>query len=458
MALQRRTGRACRIQAKDVFPGGQDIQAGPPVTEPSDPLPPTHRRVHRAHRNDFRDGRRNGVHHIRAFVARRHHHHHPGAVEVPDGILQRQQSAIPRQGEVRHLGPAGPRIHQTPDHARKGSAAFGIQHPHAHDPRLEGHADHSDPVVPRGRDGSGHMGPVAIPVPGQGPFHRRGRIVSHEVVAVDIVHEPVLVIVQPIARDLPRIHPQVRLQVGVGEVQPRVHHGHHHVPPRALGPGLRRPDGVVAPEILVVLPPAPAPGQEGIVGKARRLLGRGDAIHLGVLHGGILPKALQGLLQVPLGANHGDPGKVRHRSHRPTPPGPERMLGAARIGQTVLPGGRNQRLHLRQPMPRREPFQGRRHCRASFPPDRRRRKGPGRLPLQLHQQRLRPEGRFLGDHGTGPGGFPVFLLPLGQGSPQRPNQPEDQGAGKPQRETADLRHGSPWTEDKDRQSSPKGQG
>ena len=54
-------------------------------------------------------------------------------------------------------------------------------------------------------------------------------VVIDEVPPIDVVHVPVAIIVDAVARDLARVRPQVRHQVFVSAVDTRINHRHHNV-------------------------------------------------------------------------------------------------------------------------------------------------------------------------------------------------------------------------------------
>ena len=73
------------------------------------------------------------------------------------------------------------------------------------------HARDADAVVADGADDAGDVGAVAVLVVGVAVLVAR-------VVAVDVVDEAVLVVVEAVAGDLAPVHPQVRLEVEVVEI------------------------------------------------------------------------------------------------------------------------------------------------------------------------------------------------------------------------------------------------
>ena len=132
-----------------------------------------------------------------------------------------------------------------------------------------GHARHPDAVVAPRRDRARDVGAVPIAVVGL-------RVAVDEVPAVDVVDEPVAVVVEAVrvaaGARLARVRPQVGAEVRVRRVDPGVDHGHRHLrgPGRDV-PRLGRADGAHVP----------------LVGEQRVVRHRGLADHvigLGVDH------------------------------------------------------------------------------------------------------------------------------------------------------------------------------
>ena len=138
--------------------------------------------------------------------------------------------ARPAQAHVHDARPAVGRVLEGGDDVRHRAAAVGTERPRREELRLPGDARDAGAVVaPRVGDAR-HVRAVAVVVLGRG-------VALVEVPPVDVVHEAVVVVVDAVARDLPRVGPEVRRQIGPGGVHPRVHHRDDH----AGGAGGRRP-------------------------------------------------------------------------------------------------------------------------------------------------------------------------------------------------------------------------
>ena len=97
------------------------------------------------------------------------------------------------------------------------TGAGGIEELQGHEPSLPGRAHHAE-TVGGGGDDAPHVGTVAVVVLGVA-------VAIDPVVAVDVVHETVGVVVEPVGRDLAGVDPEVGGQVHMGRVDAGVDDG-----------------------------------------------------------------------------------------------------------------------------------------------------------------------------------------------------------------------------------------
>src|SRR5207302_7437620 len=149
-------------------------------------------------------GRINGIH---AVVLRRvaggGNENDPGLAQIVDGIMQRlgcETGGTPT-GIDDSRGFAARVIH-APDGVGNETIARGVQKVARHDLHLPGHSHHADTVVAQGADGAADVRAVAVIVHGIA-------VVGNGVDAVNIIHETVAIIINPIAGDFARIDPHI---------------------------------------------------------------------------------------------------------------------------------------------------------------------------------------------------------------------------------------------------------
>ena len=95
------------------------------------------------------------------------------------------------------------------------AAAAPVQELQRHDLHPLAYPHHADPVVPARADRPGDVRAVTVLV-------QRLGVAADEVPAVDVVDEPIAVVVAAVAADLESIAPEVRRQVGMAQVDPRI--------------------------------------------------------------------------------------------------------------------------------------------------------------------------------------------------------------------------------------------
>jgi hypothetical protein len=236
--------------------------------------------------------------------------------------------------------------------------------PKRHDPAAGAHTRDTDGVVHGRRDRPRHVRAVPVQV-------ARDGVAVVEVPAVHVVDEPVAVIVDRVAGDLPRVHPQVRRQIRVGRVDAGVDHsddragradgdvpGVGRVDVRVGDPGKGRRWRIADPVGLSRVAQAPELGEERVVRNGLEQRSCEIGLHGGdrvvapiVAHRGLDVGAVGDPDQrhPPPGqaVEHPGPGgKVRRRTNPRGHAGPEAHdelapLGGARCGCRLLgrPGG-----------------------------------------------------------------------------------------------------------------------
>ena len=127
-----------------------------------------------------------------------------------------------------------------------------------------GDASYADAIVGNRTDRAGDVRAVAIAV-------ERQVVVVDKVPAMDVVNEPVAVIINTVAGDFAGIGPDVPRQVGMVDVDARVDHRHNHfAAPRCQLPGFKSSDidacrAVILPSVVE----GPLVGEEWIVDGGR---------------------------------------------------------------------------------------------------------------------------------------------------------------------------------------------
>jgi hypothetical protein len=172
-------------------------------------------------------------------------------------------------------------------------AAIGAEELERSDLGIPVNARHTYAVVAGRSDGARDVRAVLVAVAGDGVGIVDGGVVVGEVVAVDVVHVAVAVVVRAVAGDLAGVGPDVVPEVRVVDVHALVDHAYHDV--RATGghiPGLGHVGvSIRGPAGLAGVIEAPQVSVAGIVGSRGRVhlevrLGVGDAGRLFVgLHG-----------------------------------------------------------------------------------------------------------------------------------------------------------------------------
>ena len=204
-------------------------------------------------------------------------------------------------GEAHGVG-VGERIDRIGD----ASASARAEELQAGQTSLPGHTRDTDAVVASSGDGPGAVGPVSVVVHGIG-------IVVDEVPTVDVVDEPVAVVVEAVAGNLAGVGPHVVDQVGVEVIQSRVDDAHLDVLVARVGvPSQRRLDLVHPVQERVA----------GIVGDADRFH---QEVGFGVFDRGILAQQAHRLVT-------GHPGFVEVHQDQ-TPGGEGRLDGAGFPGR-----------------------------------------------------------------------------------------------------------------------------
>ena len=164
---------------------------------------------------------------VTGAVAGRRHEEDPGVAAGLNGVVHRRTIPAASPAIVGH-----PNVHAVggPHHRGVVDRPNGIGNPpgsaggeelQAHDRAGPVHAGHSLAVVACARDGAGHVRAVVVIV------HRIAIIVD-EIVAVDVVDEPVTVVVDTVSGDLAGVGPNVGRQIGVSVVDAGVDHRHHN--------------------------------------------------------------------------------------------------------------------------------------------------------------------------------------------------------------------------------------
>ena len=256
------------------------------------------------------------------------------------------------------------------DRVGDAAAARGRQELAGHDPDRPVDADDADAVVAGGPDRPGHVGAVAVVV-------EWVRIVAGGVDAEAVVDLAVAVVVDPVAVAVRRVAEQVRRQVRVIPVDPRVDHRHDDAAAsRRQVPRLDGVDvGVGHAATLARVVEPPHVGEAGIAG-GRLMVD--DPVGLRVQHGGVPLVALDRVLhghavrdshhlepfderEVPVDARARQGVRLRalRRRRRGLEPDQDGVLGMARHRSSGLRGGdRAGKQH--GPEPEEQPRQGNR--------------------------------------------------------------------------------------------------
>jgi len=173
-------------------------------------------------------------------------HHHVVRDHPPGGVVRpRQESPLLAD---RHLQDVGSHEHGVADPVEDHRPA-SAQHADRQDRGARGDA-RPDPLGAVADDDSGHEGAM---VRLSGPDRRV--VPVEEVPAVNVVDVAVPVIVDAVGRDLVRVRVDVRGEVGMLRIAPRVEHRHQDAAPViAHRPALRGADRVELPPDLRILP------------------------------------------------------------------------------------------------------------------------------------------------------------------------------------------------------------
>ena len=129
------------------------------------------------------------------------------------------------EAEVDHAGALARRIRDSVADVGAGAAAVAVEHANGHDPCVRSYAGDSQPVVVFSGGRPGHVRAVEVEVIRVAGWSATRAV--HEVGPAEVVDNAVGVVVDPVAGHLARIAPEVRDQVGVGEIDTGVHHRDH---------------------------------------------------------------------------------------------------------------------------------------------------------------------------------------------------------------------------------------
>lgn len=156
-------------------------------------------------------------------------HHHRGAQARPPRVVRDHDVGLeitPHHRDIGHRGQCG----------RDGTEAVVTDDLQRQERHLPVHTRDADPIVAHGPDDSRDVRPVTETV-----LHVVG--VADEVPALHVVDEPIPLVVDAVAGNLPGISPDIAGQVGMREVDARVEDRDDHAPhPDAGGPGRAGPD------------------------------------------------------------------------------------------------------------------------------------------------------------------------------------------------------------------------
>ena len=224
---------------------------------------------------------------VAAIVARRSDEDDVGGPGRIDGVLERLFIAAAAPGVVHHPSAHERGVFDGGDGVGGVAAAAVIEKFERHDAHLPADAGHADAVVALGADGAGAMRAVVMVV-------HRIAIKIREVVAVEVVHEAVVVIVDAVARDFAGVDPDVVGQVGMGVIHAGVDDGDDHI----AAAGVEIPGGG-----RINVRVGRAAGLPGVVHSPEfaeaGIVGRGDGfdaiIRLGINDPGHAVEGLQGL-------------------------------------------------------------------------------------------------------------------------------------------------------------------
>ncbi len=162
---------------------------------------------------------------IDRFVARGRDEQHALVAARPDGVVERLAVRPASPTVVGHadvdpiLGSHHRRVIEGLDRGAGEAVSFGVEELQGHDRGVPVDAGDSVTVVAHGGDRAGDVRPVAVVVHGIA-------VAVDEVVPVDVVDQPVAVVVDAVRRHFAGVGPGVGGQIGVGVVDARVDHGH----------------------------------------------------------------------------------------------------------------------------------------------------------------------------------------------------------------------------------------